>query len=186
MGLHVLLRRVLLRARLVLAVAAVAALAVLIGTLSGAGVAHADNELVSSNPAEGSSLGASPTSITLTFASAVGTKNTVVATCNGSQVAMGNPAVSPDGVTLTVAVVNPLPKGVCNVTYLVSAPDDTPNGSSTFSFTITADPPAGAITTPTTADPAVPGTTTAVTSAPVIDTGETGPCLLYTSDAADE
>jgi len=179
MGPHVLLRRVQLRARFVLAAVGTAGLAFVLGVLAPAGVAHADNELVSSSPAEGSSLGASPTSISLTFATPVGTKNTVVATCNGTQVALGNPAVSPDGLTLTVAVVNPLPKGECNLTYLVSAPDDTPNGSATFSFTITADPPEGASTTPTSAGELVPGTstvtTTLTTSAPVIDTGDTAP-----------
>lgn len=173
--------RVLLRARCAaraFVATLLAAFAVLLvtfaGTFTGMGVAHAENELLSTNPAEGSSLGASPTSITLTFASPVGAKNTVVATCNGTQVNIGNPSVGPDGLTLTVAVVNPLPKGTCNVTYVVSAPDDTPNGQATFGFTITADPVAvaGETTVETTIDPAAAGTTTAVPSAPVIDAGE--------------
>ena len=182
MGPHVLLRRVLLRVCFAVGLGVVATLGLGIGPVAGFGhigrgidVAHADNELAGSNPADGSSLGASPTSISLTFASAVGSTNTVVATCNGTQVNVGNPAVSADKLTLTVAVVNPLPKGQCNVTYIVSAPDNTPNGSATFGFTITADPPAGAgTTTAATPDPNATGTgtTAATTTAPVIDTGD--------------
>ena len=186
-------RRALLRARLAVASIAVAVLAALVSTLWG-GVAHAENVLVSSDPAEGATLESSPLTITLTFASPVGATNTVVAACNGNQVAIGNPQVSPDALTLTVAVVNPLPKGECNITYIVSAPDETPNGRATFSFTILNDPPAGAATTAA-VDPAatattasattggtVPATgTTAVTAAPVVD-----PAAAAGAAAADE
>ena len=102
MGVDLTFRGFRSRARRAVAVAGLGVGAVLLGLVGGGGVAHADNELVSSNPAEGASVAESPTSITLTFASAVGSKNTVVATCNSAQVAMGNPAVSPDGLTLSL------------------------------------------------------------------------------------
>lgn len=123
------------------------------------GVAHADNELVNSSPADGSSLGVSPTSIVLTFAAPIGTSNTVLTTCNGVQFSTGLPALGVDRLSLTVAVVNPMPKGECKVTYIVSGVDNTPNGSDTFGFTITADPPAGSATTSSTPPDTAAGST---------------------------
>ena len=52
--------------------------------------------------------------------------------CNGSPVAVGTPQVGIDGVSLTVSVPNPLPKGECVVSWLVSQPDGVGGGSSTF------------------------------------------------------
>ncbi len=111
-------------------------------------IAHGDNILASSNPADGASLGSSPTSLVLTFTDPLGPSNNVVASCNGSVFNIGLPAVSADRLSLTVAVVNPMPKGSCNVSATVSAPDASPNGSARFGFTITADPVAGVVTTP--------------------------------------
>lgn len=105
----------------------------------GPGSVHAENTLVSSNPADGASLGASPSSIVFTFAEAVGPTHLVVATCNGSVVQLGSESVSPDGLSLTVAVVTALPKGSCAVNATISGTDQTPNGSFTIKFTITAD-----------------------------------------------
>jgi putative copper export protein/methionine-rich copper-binding protein CopC len=132
---------------------------VTIGTVvvMGAGTASADNPLVSSSPAADSTVEQSPTSIALTFTSSVGSQNTVVAACNGQTIPLGAPTIGPDGVTLNVPVVQPLPAGDCSVSWTVSNPDATVGGSGTIAFTI-----AGPVdTTPTT----TPGTGTATPDA---------------------
>lgn len=134
---------------------------------------HAENSLVGSNPADGSSLGASPSSIVFTFAEALGPTHTVVATCNGSVVQLGSESVSPDGLSLTVAVVTALPKGSCAVNATVSATDQTPNGSFTIRFTITADSALPAVTAaPAVTDTTVPGATSTTAAIPGLTTNE--------------
>lgn len=133
--------------------------------------AHAENGIASSNPADGASLESSPTSLLLTFTEALGPANTVLASCNGAAFSIGSPSVSADGLSLNVAVPNPMPKGTCNVSATVSAPDSTPNGSASFSFTITSDPVAVAVATTVPAD-TTPGTaadgTVTTTPAPAV------------------
>ena len=73
----------------------------------------ADNTLVSSSPAAGSTIESSPPSLLLTFATALGATNTVEVVCNGAPIAVGTPQVGLDGVSLSVSVPNPLPKGEC-------------------------------------------------------------------------
>ncbi len=139
------------------------------------GVAHvdaADNSLVSSTPNAGSTVDTSPPSLLLTFASPLGATNTIDVVCNGSPIAVGTPQVGLDGVSLSVSVPNPLPKGECAVAWQVSQPDGQGGGSSTFLFTVANDtvatvaPP---VTTP------VEGTTpaTGTTVAPTTSTGTT-------------
>ncbi len=99
----------------------------------------ADNSLVSSTPAANSTVDASPPSLLLTFANPLGATNTVEVVCNGSPFAVGTPQVGVDTVSLTVSVPNPLPKGECVVSWLVSQPDGVGGGSSTFPFTIAND-----------------------------------------------
>jgi copper transport protein len=121
----------------------------------------ADNSLVSSTPAGGTAVDTSPPSLLLTFANALGATNSVQVVCNGSPFAVGTPQVGLDGVSLTVPVPNPLPKGDCVVSWLVSQPDGQGGGSSTFSFTIANDTigtVASAATTPA-GGSTVPGST---------------------------
>lgn len=140
----------------------------------GDGTVRAENDLVSSNPADGSSLGTSPTSIVFTFAQALGPTNAVVATCNGSVFQLGSTSVSPDGLSLTVNVVNPMPKGKCAVNATISnATDQTPNGSFTISFTITADTAAPAGTTPVAAETTAAGAPTTTAEIPGLTTNDT-------------
>lgn len=121
----------------------------------GASPALAVNSLVSSTPADNASLPTSPTSMLFTFAEALGPTNTAVVTCNGEVFAAGTTSVNPDGVSLTVAVPNPMPRGTCQVLVLVSAPDSSSNGQASISFTITGDAPATEGTVAPTVDPAV-------------------------------
>lgn len=126
-------------------------------------VAHADNTLATSDPADGSSLSVSPASLGFTFVEPLGPINTVAVTCNGDPFSVGDPTVGPDGVTLTVAVPTAMPKGTCNAVVTVSALDSAPNGTARISFTVTAD----TALTPTTQAP-VASETTAVPSAPTV------------------
>lgn len=126
----------------------------------GASPAGADNAIVSTNPADGVTLEASPTSLLLSFIEPLGPNNTVLASCNGSAFNVGSPSVGADGLSLTVAVPNAMPKGTCNVSATVSAVDSTPNGTVSFSFVVANDP-AVVTPTPTTLAPLDPtGTTT--------------------------
>src|SRR6476620_5737766 len=120
------------------------------GALVGAGVAvaggvpglvHAvDNTLVSSSPAAGSTVDVSPASLLMTFASPLGATNDVQVVCGGSPIAVGTPQVGPDGVSLSVTVPNPFPKGECVVSWLVTDANGQSAGNSTFSFTVANDP----------------------------------------------
>lgn len=133
--------------------------------------AHADNSLASSNPTDGSTVEASPTSMSLTFVEPLGPNNTVLASCNGSPFSIGSSSVSADGLSLTVAVPNPMPKGTCNVSATVSAVDSTPNGTVSFSFTIANDP-AVVAPTETTLAPLDPTATTVPETAPPATTSD--------------
>jgi copper transport protein len=150
-------------------------------------VEAADNTLVSSSPAAGSTIETSPPSLLLTFATALGATNTVEVVCNGSPIAVGTPQVGLDGVSLSVSVPNPLPKGECAVSWLVSQPDGPSGGSSTFLFTIVNDTvatlaPAATTpltgSTPATASTAPPVEPTQPDDTTSPDTGSAGPLGL--------
>jgi len=143
-----------------------------LSALASAGqVAHADNTLTGSNPADGTSLSASPVSLQFTFAEPLGPINQVIVTCNGDPFSVGNAVVGADALSLTTTVPSPMPKGTCNAVVTVSAADSSPNGSSSISFTITAD------TAPTVAPTLAPSDTTA--------TATTGTAAPTTPGAAD-
>jgi copper transport protein len=101
--------------------------------------AFAENSLVSSNPADNESLTASPTSMVFTFSEPLGGTNSVAVTCEGAPFSVGQTTVGPDGLTITVPVPNPMPKGTCSAAVAVSAPDGSPNGQFSVKFTITSD-----------------------------------------------
>ena len=134
----------------------------------------ADNTLVSSSPAAGSTVESSPPSLLLTFASALGGTNTVEVVCNSAPIAVGTPQVGVDGVSLSVSIPNPLPKGECAVSWLVTQPDGQSGGSSTFLFTIAND-------TVATLAPAV--TTPIAESTP--GAGSTAPAVTPTDTTSD-
>ena len=123
--------------------------------------------MVSSTPAAGSTVETSPPSLLLTFANPLGATNTVQVACNGSPIAVGSPAVGLDGVSLSVTVPNPLPKGECVVSWQVSQPDAQSGGSSSFLFTIANDTVgtgAPAVTTPGAGSVPATASTTAPTA----------------------
>ncbi|MEK7423019.1 MAG: CopD family protein [Actinomycetota bacterium] len=145
-----------------------------LGTLY-APAAMAANELVSSTPASNASLPASPATVDFVFADPLGPSLTAVATCNGEPFAIGNAAAGADGVSASVPIPNPMPKGTCTVVLTVSALDSTPNGQFPVTFTITADAPAVVATVPPTAVSTAATASTAVpTTLPATPTGTDG------------
>jgi copper transport protein len=146
---------------------AACALAIFVGIVVSAGLGAsraeaADNSLVSSTPTAGVTVEASPPSLLLTFANPLGATNAIDVVCNGSPVSVGSPQVGVDGVSLSVTVPNPLPKGECVVAWQVSQPDGQGGGSSTFLFTVAND--TVATVAPLVTTPAA-GTTPATASA---------------------
>lgn len=147
----------------------------------------ADNTLVSSSPASGSSVDSSPQSLLLTFANPLGDTNNIQVVCNGTPYSVGTPQKGVDGISLTAAVPNPLPKGDCVVSWLVSQPDGQGGGSSTFSFTIVKDSApvaASSATTPATGSTPTPGSTVPPSTITpnhdtvVVESGSAGPLGL--------
>jgi copper transport protein len=153
-----------------LALPALAAI-VAIGAMAVPHVAAADNTLVSSSPAPGTTVETSPQSLLLTFANPLGVTNTVQVVCNGSPIGVGTPQVGLDGVSLSVSVPNPLPKGECVVSWLVTQPDGQSGGSSTFLFTVANDTVATLVPSATT--PSAISTPAAETIAPSVTAAAT-------------
>ena len=156
------------------------------------GTALAENSLVSSDPADGSTLAQSPEAISFTFTEPLGEVNTITLTCTDLYT-VGPRQVSDDGLTMTAEVIDPLPRGACVAAYVVSDSEGSPNGQGNITFTVENDPPS-AVTTPTseptTGDSVAPGgtvptgetststaTTTEVTNLSDVDTGQ-GPLWL--------
>jgi copper transport protein len=158
-----------------------------VGSFAVPRVAAADNTMVSSTPAASSTIDTSPPSLLLTFANPLGATNTVQVACNGSPIAVGSPAVGLDGLSLSVTVPNPLPKGECVVSWQVSQPDAQSGGSSSFLFTIANDTvgtPVPAVTTPlagsvpATASTTAPAGTSTSSGTSTPGTGSGGPLGL--------
>ena len=119
------------------------ALLAVVGTLGLAGLlpgtALAENSLVSSDPADGSTLAASPESISFTFSEPLGEVNTITLTCTDLYT-VGPREVSADRLTMTAEVVDALPKGACVASFVVSDEEGSPNGQGNITFTIENDP----------------------------------------------
>jgi copper transport protein len=132
--------------------AVVVALLAVIGTIGLAGLlpgtALAENSLVSSDPADGSTLAVSPESISFTFSEPLGEVNTITLTCTDLYT-VGPREVSADRLTMTAEVVDALPKGACVASYVVSDEEGSPNGQGNITFTIENDPATVETTTPT-------------------------------------
>jgi copper transport protein len=168
--------------RIVLAALA-AALGVLL--LGAAPAAAQTASLVSSDPADGTSLQTPPTQLVLTFDQAIG-DSTVSVACNGDPWAepnIGRPQLGADQKTVTVAINVPMPAGPCNVAWSVRQPngDDGPNGR--FNFTVLTSPTTTPGSTPTT----VPGDTASptTTTTPPVTTGTSSGGSDKVLDASD-
>jgi copper transport protein len=153
------------RLRRVLVGAALGA-AGIIGLLPG--TAFAENTVVSSDPADGSTLDTSPEAISITFSEPLGEVNTITLTCTDLYT-VGPRQVSDDRLTMTAEVIDPLPRGACVASYVVSDEEGSPNGQGNITFTVENDPVVATTPTsePTSGDsvPADAGATTTATTA---------------------
>jgi copper transport protein len=132
------------------------------------GTAFAENSVVSSDPADGASLATSPEAISITFSEPLGEVNTITLTCTDLYT-VGPREVSDDRLTMTAEVIDPLPRGACVASYVVSDSEGSPNGQGNITFTVENDPVAVATTptsepTPGGSVPADAGTTTTSTT----------------------
>ncbi len=158
------------------AIAAISA-AVLIGLLTLLpGVAHAQNEVVTSEPADGTTLATSPTQIVINFTEEIGELRIVSLECNTEAINLPAPALSGNSRVMTVEIPEALPRGLCVATWRVSDTDGEPNGSSLISFTVDAEP--AATTTAADDDP----TTSSVGSAD----GSTPAATTLTTTSGDD
>lgn len=154
-------------------------------------IAHADNTVVSSEPADGATIAASPEAIVITFVEELGEANTIALDCNTELFTLGRPEVGDDGRSLTAAVAEPLPRATCVARWRVSNSDGEPNGAGNITFNVETDPAATTTSTEDGVTTSIPtteapdgtdgGTTTAsddeVTPLSQVDTGK-GPLWL--------
>ncbi|MDG2234474.1 MAG: CopD family protein, partial [Ilumatobacter sp.] len=105
------------------------------------GTALADNEIITSEPADGATLTTSPSEIVFNFTEEVGELRVVSVECNTEPYLVPRPTLSGNARTMTVEIPAPgLPQGLCVATWTVSDSDDEPNGSGQISFSIEVDP----------------------------------------------
>ena len=105
------------------------------------GAALADNEIITSEPADGAALTTSPSEIVFNFTEEVGELRVVSVECNTEPYLVPRPTLSGNARTMTVEIPAPgLPQGLCVATWTVSNSDDEPNGSGQISFSIETDP----------------------------------------------
>ena len=138
-----------------------------IGAMFGSGSAFAEATVVSSTPADGSTIATSPTEISIVFTEELGEANTVGLECNTELVTLGRLEVGDDGLSVTVPVPTALPKGTCVAKWLVSDTEGEPNGSGNITFNVSSDPAVAETTT--TPDPAAAVTTIAGTTTTPVD-----------------
>ncbi|BBY31523.1 copper resistance CopC family protein [Mycolicibacterium sediminis] len=148
----------------------VTSLAALAFWMAGAGIATAHTALSGSDPAEGASLAASPTAITLSFSEDINPTfvNVVLSSADGRSWISGDPRV--DGPRVVTEVRPDLPtSGVYTVGYRVVSADGHPvSGSYTFTISgvpgeappasVSASPTPSITAAPSAEAPADPGT----------------------------
>ncbi|GGH40522.1 copper resistance CopC family protein [Microbacterium album] len=137
-----------------------AAAAAVVASLALASPAAAHDTLISSDPAEGSSVTAMPEAVTLSFSAALitmGGDETVVDVLSPSGENLSEGSAEVDGAVVTQAVAAPTETGEYTVNWRVVSSDGHPTDG-TFSFSLEAvAPPAeepSAPTTPATEEPA--------------------------------
>jgi copper transport protein len=104
------------------------------------GTAFADNEVITSEPADGATLATSPTQIVFSFTEEIGELRIVGVECNTETVIVPAPTLSGNNRMMTVDLTDTaLPKGICVVTWTVSNTESEPNGSGQISFQVETD-----------------------------------------------
>lgn len=160
----------------------------MVGALWG-GTAHAaNNTLSATDPKVNSTVAVSPKTITMQFVNTVGPNPKVDVTCGNPAVVQntGTPVLQPDQHTVTMSLLESLPKGTCTVIWKVSDAQLQPAGTGSFAFAIAND--ASSVTTtapgtPTTKAPDGGVTTTTVATSGGASTsggsGSQGPLALF-------
>ena len=150
-----------------------------------------DNVLVSSTPADGSTVDSFSGPILLTFQNELGPDNDVTMTCSQVVMSLGEPAPQVDRVTLSVPMATAAPKGTCTIAWAVTDVDLQPAGSSTLTFTVANDPVPVETTIPAPTSSLAPGETAPSTIPPITvppggvggddssDASSTGPLGLF-------
>ena len=108
--------------------------------------AQTTNSLQSIDPADGAVLAESPKVITLSFNQEVADDDavTVALSCDFQPQATGLPDVDPDGLIVTVAITNPLPKGACTIAWGLNDGLGASIALGSVNFSVTTDPPTAA------------------------------------------
>ncbi len=152
------------------------------------GVAHAqtgDNQLVASTPADGATLGTSPSFLTFSFNQPVRADETFTVAVGCGVPAQpqntGIPQLADDDLTFNVEVLSPFPKGACTITWLLRDELKQPIATDLIAFSVAADTP-GAVTSP--GNSQVTTVTVAATALPsatsdVEPVGSTGGALWF-------
>lgn len=159
-------RRVRVRRIIVLALVALGAVASIPAT------AFAEATVVSSNPADGSSVAESPEAIEITFSEPLGDVNTIAVQCDAELFTVGPRRVSDDRLTLAADLTEPLPQSTCVVSWGVSDADGQPNGAGNLTFTVQNDPATVETTPVTEAPPDGTAPVTDVTETPATTTDD--------------
>jgi copper transport protein len=143
-----------------------AALGAVCGVLLLAAPVHAQSaSLVSSDPPDGADLQSPPPQISLTFDQQVG-DSTITLACNGDpwvEPNVGRTTTSADKLTVTLAILTPMPAGECNVSWSTQQPNGDDGATGRFSFKVQTSPTPPPGSTPTT----TPGATVATTTTTV-------------------
>jgi copper transport protein len=146
------------------------------------GPAGAQNAIVDTSPADGSEVTTQPVAIVMRFENEVPDQRDVQVVCGGNPFSsIAAPELGDDGLTLTVALQQPLPAGECNVTWTLSN-DDGSTDRGEFSFTVSES--AGA-TTPGATTTTVAGTAPAASDSgdddddDVLDAGEVSSAPIW-------
>jgi putative copper export protein/methionine-rich copper-binding protein CopC len=129
------------------------------------GTAHAENSVVNSSPANGTSVSVPPESIVIGFEEDLGEENTVSLTCESAPVPLPAPEVV-DDTSLEVEIAEPLGNGTCVIRWIVSNTDGEPNGEGVITFVVqSSDPEGGLDLESASTDPANTAGTTPTTAA---------------------
>ena len=126
------------------------------------GTAFADNEIITSEPADGATVATSPPQIVFNFTEEIGDLRIVGVECNTEAVIVPAPTLSGNKRVMTVDLTDtPLPKGLCVATWTVSNTESEPNGSGQISFQIETDSTSTTTTAPATETTVVVASTVA-------------------------
>jgi methionine-rich copper-binding protein CopC len=118
--------------------ACIAAVLILLVLGPAAGLAHAD--LVTSDPADGATLMASPVTITANYLEAFDTKRSSMELLgpDGATLATNEPATAATAESMTISGFGTLPAGTYSVRWTTITPDDNGIERGTFTFTLAA------------------------------------------------